>query len=154
MISSLGTPVAIDLSRKELEDYVMSSLLDNAFGISAQALAFRSQRSSLLAANIANAETPEYLARDYDFKSVLEQAASGYDTSKLATSDEGHIAVGNGGAYGEPQYRIPTKSSDSGNTVEEEIEQAAFSENSLRYQTSLQFLNGTIRSLKLAIKGE
>jgi flagellar basal-body rod protein FlgB len=132
----------------------MSSLLDNAFGISAQALAFRSHRSSLLAANIANADTPEYLARDYDFKAVLEQAASGYDTSKLATSDEGHIAVGSGGAYGEPQYRIPTKSSDSGNTVEEEIEQAAFSENSLRYQTSLQFLNGTIRGLKLAIKGE
>lgn len=129
------------------------SLLDNAFGISAQALAFRSQRSSLLAANIANAETPEYFARDYDFRAVLEQAASGYDT-KLATSDEGHIGVGAGGAYGEALYRIPTKSSANGNTVEEEIEQAAFSENALRYQTSLQFLNGTIRSLKLAIKGE
>lgn len=132
----------------------MSSLLDNAFGISAQALAFRSQRSSLLAANIANAETPDYLARDYDFREVLEQAASGYDSNKLVTSNAGHIEVGSGGEYGEPQYRIPTKSSDSGNTVEEEIEQAAFSENSLRYQTSLQFLNGTIRGLKLAIKGE
>jgi flagellar basal-body rod protein FlgB len=154
VISSLGTPVAIDLGRKELEDFVMSSLLDNAFGISAQALAFRSQRSSVLAANIANAETPEYFARDYDFKAVLEQAASGYDGNKLATSDDSHIAVGNGGEYGEAQYRIPTKSSSNGNTVEEEIEQAAFSENALRYQTSLQFLNGTIRSLRLAIKGE
>lgn len=129
------------------------SLLDNAFGISAQALAFRSQRSSVLAANIANAETPRYFARDYDFKSALAQAASGYDT-KLATSDDAHISIGAGGAYGAPQYRIPTKSSELGNTVEAEIEQAAFSENALRYQTSLQFLNGTIRSLKLAIKGE
>jgi flagellar basal-body rod protein FlgB len=129
------------------------SLFDNAFGISAQALAFRSQRSSVLAANIANAETPEYLARDFDFRTVLAQAASGYD-DKLATSHERHIAVGAGGEYGEAQYRIPTKSSESGNTVEEEIEQAAFSENSLRYQTSLQFLNGSIRSLRLAIKGE
>lgn len=129
------------------------SLLDNAFGISAQALAFRSQRSSVLAANIANAETPAYLARDFDFKTVLAQAASGYD-DKLATSNPQHISVGAGGEYGEALYRIPTKSSESGNTVEEEIEQAAFSENALRYQTSLQFLNGTIRSLKLAIKGE
>lgn len=129
------------------------SLLDNAFGISAQALAFRSQRSSILAANIANAETPQYFARDYDFREVLAQAAQGYDT-KLATSDDGHIALGNGGSFGEAQYRIPTKSASNGNTVEEEIEQAAFSENALRYQTSLQFLNGSIRNLKLAIKGE
>jgi flagellar basal-body rod protein FlgB len=129
------------------------SLLDNALGISAQALAFRSQRSSVLAANIANAETPQYLARDYDFKTALADAASGYDT-KLATSDEGHISVGTGGDYGEAQYRIPTKSSTTGNTVEEEVEQAAFSENALRYQTSLQFLNGSLRSLRLAIKGE
>ena len=63
------------------------SLLDNAFGISAQALAFRSQRSSVLAANIANAETPQYFARDYDFKDVLARAAEGYDTT-LATSDD------------------------------------------------------------------
>jgi len=129
------------------------SLLDNAFGISAQALAFRSQRSSVLAANIANSETPQYFARDYDFKDVLAQAAQGYDT-KLATSDDKHIALGSGGEFGEAQYRIPTKAATDGNTVEEEIEQAAFSENALRYQTSLQFLNGTIRSLKLAIKGE
>jgi flagellar basal-body rod protein FlgB len=129
------------------------SLLDNALGISAQALAFRSQRSSVLAANIANAETPQYFARDYDFKTALSEAASGYDT-KLATSDDGHISVGAGGDYGDAQYRIPTKTSTNGNTVEEEIEQAAFSENALRYQTSLQFLNGSIRGLRLAIKGE
>ena len=132
----------------------MSNVFDNAFGISAQALAFRSARSSVLAANIANADTPEYFARDYDFREVLEQAASGYDSNELATSNEHHIAVGSGGAYGDPQYRIPTKSSSNANTVEEEVEQAAFSENALRYQTSLQFLNGTIRSLRLAIKGE
>jgi flagellar basal-body rod protein FlgB len=129
------------------------SLLDNAFGISAQALAFRSQRSSMLAANIANAETPQYFARDYDFKDVLARAAEGYDT-RLATSDDGHIGIGNGNDFGEGQYRIPTKSATNGNTVEEEIEQAAFSENALHYQTSLQFLNGSIRTLKLAIKGQ
>jgi flagellar basal-body rod protein FlgB len=129
------------------------SLLDNAFGISAQALAFRSQRSSMLAANIANAETPQYFARDYDFKDVLARAVEGFDT-KLATSDDRHIGVGNGNDFGVAQYRIPTKSAGNGNTVEEEIEQAAFSENALQYQTSLQFLNGSIRTLKLAINGE
>lgn len=129
------------------------SLLDKAFGISAQALAFRSQRSSVLAANIANAETPQYLARDYDFKDVLANASAGYDI-KPATSDAQHISTGIDGDFGAAQYRIPTKASGNGNTVEEEIEQAAFSENALRYQTSLQFLNGSIRSLRLAIKGE
>jgi flagellar basal-body rod protein FlgB len=129
------------------------SRLDSAFGISAQALSFRSQRSSLLAANIANAETPRYLARDLDFKTALGNAATGYDI-KPAVSDARHIGVDGAGDFGEPQYRLPTKSSGNGNTVEEEVEQAAFSENALRYQTSLQFLNGSIRSLRLAIKGE
>jgi flagellar basal-body rod protein FlgB len=128
-------------------------MLDQAFGISAQALTFRSQRSSVLASNIANSETPQYLARDFDFKAVLADAASGYDI-KPATSNAHHIGVGVDGDFGDPKYRIPTKSTGSGNTVEEEIEQAAFSENSLRYQTSLQFLSGSIRGLRLAIKGE
>jgi flagellar basal-body rod protein FlgB len=129
------------------------NVFDQAFGISAQALVLRSRRSELLAANIANADTPGYLARDYDFNNALADAVAGYD-SKLKVTSERHIGAGGGSGVGEAHYRIPTKSSETGNTVEEEIEQAAFSENALRYQTSLQFLNGTIRGLRLAIKGE
>lgn len=127
--------------------------LDNAFGISAQALIFRSQRGSVLAANIANAETPQYLAKDYDFRRALDSAAAEFNI-RPTLSDDQHIGIRGEHDFGDTQYRLPTKAASNGNTVEEEIEQAAFSDNAVRYQTSLQFLNGSIRSLRLAIKGQ
>ena len=129
------------------------SLLDNAFGVSPLTLQYRSERSAQLAANIANAATPGYLAKDYDFESALQHALNTHDTG-LRSENPRHIPVQGHGEFGDTLYRVPTKAVSNGNTVEEEIEQAAFSENALRYQSSLQFLNGSIRSLRLAIKGE
>lgn len=129
------------------------TMIDKAFGITPTALLLRSQRSAVLAANIANAETPNYLARDYDFASTLRNAMQG-ETGGLVSTDEAHISLVDKGELGTTLYRLPTKTQTNGNTVEEEIEQAAFSENAVQYQTSLQFLNGSIRSLRLAIKGE
>ena len=129
------------------------SRLDDAFGISQQALLFRSQRSSVLAANIANADTPNYLAKDYDFKAALGAAQQDLQVSMAAT-DSGHLKIAASGSFGDLMYRVPTKDVANGNTVEGEIEQAAFSDNALRYQASLQFLNGTISTLRKAIKGE
>lgn len=130
------------------------SRIDDAFGISAQALMFRSARGAQLAANIANAETPQYLAKDFDFQSALSAASEQFAVKPLV-SHERHIgSAGSTGDFGGTLYRIPTKASTSGNTVEEEVEQAAFSENAVRYQTSLQFLNGSIRTMRLALKGE
>jgi flagellar basal-body rod protein FlgB len=143
------TPIS---EKQPLEESGMSGL-DNAFGISAQALIFRSQRSGVLAANIANAETPQYFAKDYDFSAALSAASAQFDV-KPAVSDARHIGSGPDDDFGGTLYRVPTKASSNGNTVEEEIEQAAFSANAVRYQTSLQFLNGSIRGLRLAIKGE
>ena len=131
------------------------NLLDKAFGISPTALMLRSQRSAVLAANIANAETPNYQARDYDFSATLRSAMEGAAASSgLTATDERHLSLVDKSEIGTTMYRLPTKTKQNGNTVEEEIEQAAFSENAVAYQTSLQFLNGTIRSLHMAIKGE
>ena len=128
-------------------------MLDKAFGVSPTALQFRSERSSMLAANIANAETPGYLAKDYDFQTALQTALSA-PQGKLAASHEAHFPLQETDSFGGTLYRLPTKAISNGNTVEEEIEQAAFSDNAVRYQTSLQFLSGTIRGLRMAITGE
>jgi flagellar basal-body rod protein FlgB len=130
------------------------NLLDNAFGISPSALLLRSQRSEVLAANIANSETPNYLAKDFDFNAALTDAMAMGESQPLTKSDDQHFDISIGSPFAGAQYRVPTKVSGNGNTVEEEIEQAAFSQNAVQYQTSLQFLNGTISSLRLAIKGE
>lgn len=129
------------------------SRIDDAFGISQQALVFRSARSSVLAANIANADTPGYLAKDYDFKTALGEAQDSMKVA-MAVSNSKHIKPGGSHDFGDVLYRIPTKQISNGNSVEGEIEQTAFSDNAVRYQTSLQFLNGTISTMRLAIKGE
>ena len=128
------------------------SWIDQALGIHPSALAFRSQRSSVLAANIANADTAGYKARDYDFRTALKTANDG-QTMKMRATHSRHIQATASDRFGDLKYRVPTKFSSTGNTVEAEVEQAAFSENALRYQTSLQFLNGSISGMRLAITG-
>ena len=129
------------------------NLIDKAFGIHPQALSLRSQRSSVIAGNIANADTPDFKARDFDFKAVLKDAQGNMKTSFTRTHSR-HIPINDGPNDSTLMYRVPTKAAGNGNTVESEVEQSAFAENALRYQTSLEFLSGTIRGMKLAIKGQ
>jgi flagellar basal-body rod protein FlgB len=127
-------------------------VLDNYFGVHAQALELRSKRLELLASNIANAATPGYKARDIDFAAQLKSAQSG--GGALTVTAGNHIGMGGPGAAGGALYRIPNQASLDGNTVELSTEQTRFGENAIQYQTTLAFLNGRINTLSRALKGE
>jgi len=117
-----------------------------------QALKFRASRNEVLSSNIANADTPNYKARDLDFGAALK-SARGEGISMKKTSDL-HMQAWKTARHGaELKYRMPTQPSLDGNTVEADVEQAAFAENALQYRASLAFLDGQIRSLRFAIKG-
>lgn len=128
----------------------MSPDINSIFATHAKSLALGSQRIGLLAANIANADTPNYLARDIDFKAAM-QAEQDQRVSMQATT-AGHIR-GAGGNRAEVLYRQPDQASEDGNTVDAQQEKATVAETALRYQASLTFLNMRIRGLKLAITG-
>jgi flagellar basal-body rod protein FlgB len=130
----------------------MSLSFDKALGIHADALQLRSRRLELLASNLANADTPNYKARDIDFRAALSQAQGG-DVGLMRTHAS-HLPMQGGGVGGEPLYRIPNQPSLDGNTVDAQLEQAAFSENAVQYQASLDFLNSRFRGLRTALKGE
>jgi len=131
----------------------MAINFDNALGIHPQALALRERRSEILAANLANAETPFYKARDLDFKSILNKEMPIHGSS-LHRTHTSHIQ-GNGSSMGGAlKYRNPQQASLDGNTVEAHIEQGKFAENSVQYQASLTFLNGKFSGLRSAIRGE
>ncbi len=133
----------------------MSSIVDRALGIHTQALEVASRRLELLASNIANADTPNYKARDIDFRAALTRAADERGAAGLAVTQPGHIRTTAGaGSMGEPQYRVPSHAALDGNTVDGQLEKAAFAENAVRYQASLDFINGRLRSLRTALKGE
>ncbi len=117
-----------------------------------QALKLRALRNQVLSANIANADTPNYKARDIDFASALS-AAKG-EGATLRTTHDRHIRSLSTNAMGaDMKYRMPMQPTLDGNTVETDVEQAAFAENALMYRATLSFLDGQIRSIKYAIKG-
>lgn len=130
----------------------MANLIDQAFGPHATALQLRAERAQLLAANLANADTPGFKARDIDFKQALANAQGG--GGPLLTTQASHVAGLDAGAGTQVLYRTPLQPSLDGNTVDTATEQAAFSENSNRYLASLTFLNGRIRGLMTALRGE
>lgn len=126
--------------------------IDNLFGIHEQALTVRAKRAELLAANIANADTPGYKARDIDFASVMRQVQQSAATLKVTQAR--HIPTTGGATGAAIAYRIPTHPSLDGNTVEVQSEQARFAQNAVDYQASLSFLNSKISSYISALRGE
>jgi flagellar basal-body rod protein FlgB len=143
----------------------MALNLDSYLGVHAQALTLEAQRTELLAANMANADTPNYKARDIDFKAALAAAsgsASTGGTGTLAMSATNASRLGGGQGVDDAQaalgsnlkYRVPMAPSLDGNTVDTQLEQAAFAENSVRYQATLTFLNARLKQLMTAITGQ
>lgn len=126
-----------------------------AFSVHDDALLLRGRRASILASNIANADTPNYKARDIDFSAMLG-AAKERQVGKvmLASTHRKHIALPADAIQGDLKYRNPLHASLDGNSVDAHVEQAKFSENALLYQTSFTFLNGRIQGLVKALKGE
>ena len=145
-------------------------LLDQYFGIHAQSLQFRETRAEMIANNLSNVDTPGYKARDIDFNQVLEQTSTqttakpdsligqlpSLDTLTQTGQESLSIeknAVVNSAAY-TIQYRTPLQPALDGNTVDAHVEQGEFTKNAVRYQTSMQFLNGRINGLINALRGE
>lgn len=129
--------------------------MDNALGVSQQVLAIRAQRMNLLASNIANTDTPNYKARDIDFKQAMESAKSeqGMRTAQLSISNQRHIDASSSYLEDQVKYRVPSQLNLNGNTVESHREHAEFMDNAMKYQASLDLLNSRIKGLMNAIKG-
>lgn len=128
--------------------------LDKIFGIHAQAAQLRSYRGEVLAKNIANAETPGYKARDIDFNSTLKKINETYTQGKVARSSNTDAFPSKMQLRSDLLYRVPMQPSLDNNTVDMDIEKTEFSKNAVGYQISMSFLNGTIKGILTALKGE
>ncbi|MEY4590596.1 MAG: flagellar basal-body rod protein FlgB [Pseudomonadota bacterium] len=128
----------------------------NSVGLYESALRLRADRAEILAGNLANADTPGYQARDFNFGDALKnQMGPQSPGNSVLLTQSGHQEGSSLGAGGmNVEFRTPTQPSLDGNTVEEQVEHAEFMQNSLEYQTSFTLLNGRFRSLMSAIKGD
>ena len=134
----------------------MKSRLDSALQFHQTALNLQAQRQQVLASNIANADTPHYKARDLDFSAALKGAIGGrIGPLALASTASRHLSGTPGGAFGGfVGYRSAFQSSIDGNTVNMDVERAAFAENSVHYEASVTFINSLLRGMQTAITGQ
>lgn len=146
----------------------MLSNLTNALDFQSKGLVLRAERQRVIASNIANADTPGYSGRDFDFKKAMAEATSGpaialSQPSSGAPSDgTSHIrhipltsiegtGIGDSSKLG---YTIQTQPSMDGNSVDLDRERANFVDNSVRYEATLRFINGSSRTILSAIQGQ
>jgi len=140
----------------------MINKLDAALSFHQTALRVRNERQELLASNIANADTPQYKARDIDFKAAMQAAlqpssSNGTETRGLQKTDSGHMQGQPNQGYagpGDPLFRSVTQASVDGNTVDMDAERNAYVDNGIRYEASLTMITGQIKKMLTAINGQ
>lgn len=125
----------------------------NLFGIHEQSLLLHEKRSQVLAKNIANADTPNYKARDIDFAAIL-QGRESQNALAVAQTNQNHLTNFQEALGAELMFRNPMQNSQDGNTVDSQIEQSQFAENSMRYLANLNFINQDVNRIMLALKGD
>ena len=129
--------------------------LDEFLAPRLKALDVRVQRSEVLASNIANADTPNYKARDFDFSQALRGAMHGRKDMGLMRTSSRHLSQPHSGSLPvDLGYRVPVQASIDGNTVEMDTELAQFSDNALRMQADITFMSARLRTLQIAITGQ
>jgi flagellar basal-body rod protein FlgB len=164
--SRIGTPLA--LTNEPGKGFVIKSangkrtlgkfrdkamtMFSDVFGIHEQALKLRQDRLSLIAQNIANADTPNYQAKDLDFRKIMSQTKNDMRV-ELDRTEGGHLedrSMKNANLI----FRTPLNPAADGNTVEVHYEQSEFGKESGRYMATLQFIEGRIGSIRRALRGE
>lgn len=135
----------------------MAGRLDDAFRFNEAALSLRSQRQQILATNIANADTPNFKARDFNFNAALQNVLDrkGPEVQGLNTTSPSHLTgTGEMAPGGVPMlYRQPTQANIDGNTVEMDVERNQFMDNAVRYEASLNMISNQVKGLLAAIQG-
>lgn len=131
----------------------MANKLADQMSVLTQALGLRAYRQQVLAANIANADTPGFKARDFDFSLALKAATAGRGAGDLplATTSPGHLQGATGTTPAALQYRTEFQSSVDGNTVNMDVERAAFADNAIHYEALTRFITEKLKSMSAAI---
>jgi flagellar basal-body rod protein FlgB len=134
----------------------MINRLTDTLNFQAEALVLRSERQRLIASNIANADTPGYVAKDMDFARALREATGqSAAAGQMNTTAAGHLqpAAGARAATG-LRYATPSQTNLDNNTVDMDRERASFADNAIKYEATLRFINGSVRTMLDAIKGQ
>lgn len=121
-------------------------IFDKALGVHPHSLQMRLDRAEIITSNLANVDTPGYMARDINYQQVMQDVSAQLESNADQQIERSYML--------DVKYRVPYQASPDGNTVDLNIEQAKFASNSMDFQTALTFLNMKIEGLHKAIRGE
>lgn len=135
----------------------MASKLDNTLNFHHQALSLRTARQELLSGNVANADTPNFKAKDIDFSSVLQEKlainTNNIHKTELKITSPMHLSGSTEGIVNaNTLYRVPLQPSADGNTVDMDVERTRFADNAIKYDASITFISNQFRNLLAAIQ--
>ena len=139
---------------KTFKERTMINKLNKTLDFYHNALNVSAARHELLSSNIANADTPNFKARDINFMQTLQNAMTVNPGNMTATStmhmngDRGFRSI----ASSELLYRVPQQPSIDGNTVDMDTERMQFINNSIKYDAGLTFINNQFRFVLSAIR--
>ncbi len=137
----------------------MTNMIDKSLGIFPKSLELRSRKAEIISNNLANGDTPGFMARDIDFKSILGGMTGGKggdigNSLPMAATSGNHLSLAPGPEMdADLKYRIPSQPSVDGNTVDLNRERSEFFHNTTQYQASITFINSRLKGLMTAIKG-
>ena len=141
----------------------MIGKLDDYMRFNEAALSLRSQRQELIASNIANADTPNFKARDIDFASALAGALGRTSPAAAVLRNTAPAHLGGAAPGMSPDllpdgtallYRKPAQGAVDGNTVDMDVERNQFTDNAIRYEVGITLINSQIRGMMTAIQGQ
>jgi flagellar basal-body rod protein FlgB len=139
----------------------MFAKMTDALDFHAKALVLRADRQRVIASNIANVDTPGYVARDLNFRQAMADATSGSSKpmpAGVSATHSRHMALesrtGTLGAAANLAYATPSQSSLDGNSVDMDRERSNFADNAIRYESTLRFINGHSKTILSAITGQ
>ena len=128
--------------------------LEQSMSVLSQAMNLRTQRHQVLASNIANADTPNYKARDFSFEGAMRNAMAGNSNAggvSLARTAAGHMDGGNSSGPAVLKYRGDVQSAADGNTVDMDVERSNITENALQYQILTQLIGDKFKGMRSAM---
>ncbi len=140
----------------------MLNRISNTLDFQAQALTLRAERQRLIASNIANADTPGYVARDMNFAQTLrEVTGAAQAATRLVATQSGHFGTPAGTVASRAaavadnlEYATPSQTNLDRNTVDMDRERASFADNTVKYEAALRFINANVRLQLSAITGQ
>lgn len=128
--------------------------IEQHVSVFSQAMTLRAQRHQVLASNIANADTPNYKARDFNFETAMQNAMAGRDSDggvNLAKTSSGHLSgIGSSGPA-MLKFRTDTQSAVDGNTVDMDVERTQITDNALQYQILTQLISDKFQGMRSAL---